>query len=808
MVARSKSLRRRVAVVLWLLGVFAATQSWADRWYIHYDRAETALEAEDWRLAVEELNQAIERRADSGARVRSYGMNLVDYFPYFKLGIAYVELDEVEAALQAFDTEERLGAVTGSSDAARSMAGYRERAEQLQVAAAMSVEARREEVVREELAAARERADEGDYESAMAALDRVLAVSPDHPEAQVLMDSVRQQAAAAAAVDRTQTEVAELAEAARVDMENGSPRLAAVKLRRALRLSGNTAGTGDSFDGSEIRTALDGAEQAVREEIAAEDRAESITRALEAARVYVARGELDAAQTELEVVAALDPNNADAATLRRSIATARDEARTQAVLEGGLAEATAFLTAGNPEAALREANLLLATEPGNAALLDVIQRAYRELNRELLGASARENLPPAIRFADRRTTTAEGTAAEVVTVEVVTAERFRLTGVVIDQSEVTLVAEDDRGQPVELDQQSQVIGDDVLTEFSLAHRLDEGSTSLRVIATDAEGVSSSSVYQVEYRPPWYVRPIWRWGAVGFVALIGLGVVALRSRSRYRRLRRRFNPYVAGGPVFDRELFFGREPIVQRVLEAVHNNSLLLHGERRIGKTSLLHQIKHRLATLDDPEYRFYPVYVDLQGVLEERFFAVLAEALFDELAPVLGSEFAEPSTPLDESYRHHHLQADLRRLIRALRESGDRHVKVVLLIDEVDELNHYDPRTNQRLRSLFMKSFAEHLTAVVAGVRIRREWDREGSPWYNFFEEIEVEGIGTDEARRLVTQPIRGVFRVRPEAAERIVTLAEHKPYRIQKLCLALVNRLHDQGRTTVTVEDVEAVWS
>ena len=51
--------------------------------------------------AIEELQQALERKGDSGARVRWYGMKVYPYFPYFKLGIAYYNLGQFEAALQA-----------------------------------------------------------------------------------------------------------------------------------------------------------------------------------------------------------------------------------------------------------------------------------------------------------------------------------------------------------------------------------------------------------------------------------------------------------------------------------------------------------------------------------------------------------------------------------------------------------------------------------------------------------------------------------------------------------------------------------
>ena len=77
-------------------------------------------------------------------------------------------------------------------------------------------------------------------------------------------------------------------------------------------------------------------------------------------------------------------------------------------------------------------------------------------------------------------------------------------------------------------------------------------------------------------------------------------------------------------------------------------------------------------------------------------------------------------------------------MLKVLGGRTTKHVKLVLLIDEVDELNDYDPRVNQRLRSLFMRAFADRLVSVVSGVSIKKQWEREGSPWYNFFQEIEV----------------------------------------------------------------------
>jgi hypothetical protein len=55
-------------------------------------------------------------------------------------------------------------------------------------------------------------------------------------------------------------------------------------------------------------------------------------------------------------------------------------------------------------------------------------------------------------------------------------------------------------------------------------------------------------------------------------------------------------------------------------------------------------------------------------------------------------------------------------------------------------------------------------------------------------------------------RPIQGVFKFDQGVVDRIIELTESKPYSIQRFCIALVNRLHEQNRRTITVADVEAV--
>jgi histone H3/H4 len=162
-------------------------------------------------------------------------------------------------------------------------------------------------------------------------------------------------------------------------------------------------------------------------------------------------------------------------------------------------------------------------------------------------------------------------------------------------------------------------------------------------------------------------------------------------------------------------------------------------------------------------------------------------------------------TPEPEGYDARDFARDLQQVIAELKTRTDRRVRLALLIDEVDVLNEYSESVNQRLRGIFMKSFSENLVAVMSGVGIRRRWKSEVSPWYNFFDEIELTPFSREEAEALVREPVAGVFRWKPEAVERVLEVSRLRPYLVQKLCVHAVNRMLDAGRSTIRLEDVEA---
>ncbi len=268
-----------------------------------------------------------------------------------------------------------------------------------------------------------------------------------------------------------------------------------------------------------------------------------------------------------------------------------------------------------------------------------------------------------------------------------------------------------------------------------------------------------------------------------------------------------NPYIVGGPVLKPEMCFGREPLFKRVLSVLHQNSLLLHGERRIGKTTVLRQLELRLNHADDPENRFKPVYIDLQGIDEESFFFhVMEEVLhhFGKRTKGLPLRYH----PKRSSYSGREFQRDLRTVITTLcgPQPDGRVDRLVLLMDEADGMYIYDEHILQEFRRIFMHDYAAYLSVVFAAVEIQRHWKRYESPLYNLFQHINILPLTREDTKQLIRTPVRGRYDYDDAAVELIYELSSGRPMRAQLLCLEAINYIREQSRTNVTAEDVERV--
>lgn len=361
------------------------------------------------------------------------------------------------------------------------------------------------------------------------------------------------------------------------------------------------------------------------------------------------------------------------------------------------------------------------------------------------------------------------------------------------------------GEPLEMDAN---IAPDEQGVLSIEHRLNLphfGEHTVRFSLQDRLGREVSSQETIQITAPWWFNP-WVW--LGLALLLGVAFTwwMLRRMARKRRARlQHFNPYIAGSPVIQEDMFYGRDALLERIHNAVHKNCFMIHGDRRIGKTTLLHQLKRRLEDNQSKQYRFYTAFIDLQGVTEQDLFHhIMAECLQEGSFKSLDHSVLDFREDQDASYTARQFSRDLKHIVAHIKEE-QRHAVLVLLLDEVDVLNEFSEKTNQKLRGIFMKEYAEHLSCVMAGIGIKKEWESAGSPWYNFFEEIPMHDFDRDAAKKLILEPVSGIFSYSPDAIEAILRFCGGKPYLIQKMCVSLIDTKLREGSFRIEERDVIA---
>jgi tetratricopeptide (TPR) repeat protein len=777
----SRTLGLALAIALVAAPAFAVKE-----WYDHYLLARDRLmPAGKWTEAMASLQEAIRLKPVPAANEQTYGLQFVDYFPYYQLGICYLRAGDMNSAMRYFNVEEGKGAIKRVS-AYRDLIRLRAEAE--------SGESQRlarlaRDTVERLLKEAAELARAHKYDDALARIAQAQAGATNlDPTTQQRVIDMR---------DRVRGEQRDLAETA---LRNQRIEQGLAEGRRLLD-DGHATEAILAFDQVLALDPRNARAEAGKKEAQDHIRTRETRQTLKQ-RAALGRSLFEAGRYEeaLEPLtdAATDPANAEARDLleksRRLVERMRIQKDLRLRIDALMADADRLLAQRKFPEAWVKLDSVLSLDPDNAKARERRESAQRRTGEDLF-QSVFPNFPPLLTFFEPKALEVEGRSLAVVG-----------------------VATDDRGiVKIEFTQGGRLVGQQVPAQrgdlgeaqrnvrFDREFELDEGANEIGVVTYDTQGESRSETFHVVRRLRIWERRAFFPSAAGIaLGLVGSGIAFQRARRR-RAVRRRFNPYIAGAPVHDDEMFFGRDKLMARILNVLHHNSLMITGERRIGKTTFMYHLKRALEHDEGTEYRFFPVLTDLQGVPEDAVFhAVMAdvvEAL--ELSPdtLAALRFRE-----DGAYDGRDFSHDLQRVVEELKKRTDRKVKLALLIDEVDVLNEYSERINQRLRSIFMKTFSEHLVAIMSGVGIKRAWKSEGSPWYNFFDEIELTPFSREDGEALIRTPVEGIFRFDPEAVERILGASECKPYLIQKYCIHAVNHMLEHEREVVRVDDVEAV--
>lgn len=274
-------------------------------------------------------------------------------------------------------------------------------------------------------------------------------------------------------------------------------------------------------------------------------------------------------------------------------------------------------------------------------------------------------------------------------------------------------------------------------------------------------------------------------------------------------RHQINPYIAGSPVTGTEMFYGRQDVfafVKRNLIGRHRDTpVVLYGQRRTGKTSVLYQLHRHL----EDTYRC--IFIDLHGLnlsSTGSFLFGVANAIGRTLRrdyqlrvdPPLRAEFlADPASAFEGMF--------LDKVWPAL---GDDHL--VLMMDEVVRLDE-EVRAGHLEREVFdyLRHLMQHyprLNFIFSLGSGLEELAKDYAFVFSVALYHRISFLKPEAARELITQPAQGHYQLAAEAVERILEITSGHPYYTQLVCHCVFDLWSRVPKEIMNAADVDAVLS
>lgn len=303
-----------------------------------------------------------------------------------------------------------------------------------------------------------------------------------------------------------------------------------------------------------------------------------------------------------------------------------------------------------------------------------------------------------------------------------------------------------------------------------------------------------------------------------------------------------NPYIPGTPLRTQEMFYGRDDLlgnIESMLKMADNNHILiLYGQRRTGKTSILYQLKLRLKD------GFLPVIFDFQGIpinLEKNNEDVLQGLDTDNEDVGLDTKRDIDDIVLSnmgtDNFFHWMAFEIWRELSRRnitiprpkqiefsknpafffrnvfLQEVRDSlgNGRLVFMMDEFEAIDSRirEGEIDKNILA-FMRNLMQHsdrMDFIFSGSHRLEEMSSDyWSILFNIGLHHRISFLKRDEAIELICDPVKNVMEYDTLAVEKILEMTAGHPYFIQLICYYLVNHQIRARQNYVTIEDVNDV--
>jgi hypothetical protein len=265
-----------------------------------------------------------------------------------------------------------------------------------------------------------------------------------------------------------------------------------------------------------------------------------------------------------------------------------------------------------------------------------------------------------------------------------------------------------------------------------------------------------------------------------------------------------NPFTYGPIALDASFTDRRRELAELVDDALNGQDVVIFAPRRYGKTSLVYRAEQNLvkkkALVAAINLWITPTKEKLAGRLAKEVAEIMGiAAKAKEIARVFAGLRVTPTVTLDDdgsfsfSFAFGQPSEDiddtLERLFRMLAETAaSRGRRVVLILDEFQEIAEIDPNLTKLMRTVFQEQ--PEVSHIYLGSKrhlMERIFNDENEPFWRSAKRVELGPIEPDEFRPFIYAGFRDHDRQIDDAVvDRILATTGGHPYATQELCYFL----------------------
>jgi len=330
------------------------------------------------------------------------------------------------------------------------------------------------------------------------------------------------------------------------------------------------------------------------------------------------------------------------------------------------------------------------------------------------------------------------------------------------------------------------------------------------------------------------KVLWRAETLAGQQVGGSSEIAIKlskQKSEFKSFKLASNPYVTGSPLEPKSgamVFYGRDNLIQQMVRQIETqgNVILLEGNRRAGKTSIL---KHLEGVDTIPNWLV--VYCSLQGAEgASGAVGVPTAEVFREIARTIASAITKlkidvplpdgkiilagkPALGIARACKQGIGEdspfIDFREYLEVILSIlEEKDLGIVLMLDEFDKLQEgidngvTSPQVPENLRYL-IQNYPRFSAVLTGSRRLKRLREEYWSALYGLGTNLAVTALDTDSAEKVVKEPVKDFIAFSNEAVALILELTARQAYLIQKVCNRIFDYAATKGIHSIKSEDV-----